>query len=228
MSVLCITYRRLSTKLSNGEYAHDGAIDIMGSTVVFKDASFKHIIEALYTALTSNESVDRVILQRTDRPGIAPIELGSTLVQLLRTDPLSAYRAMNFNAIPAISTGGSSVGADFSRHVYVRIQDGRVEDPLTGTWRPLAYGSKQGWKVRAENNNSSTWLPLVALVDDAPSGAGSIERIAFATWAIVDVEELLKTNAREFYLPRVWNTNGPWILREELQALYEESKEKVS
>lgn len=225
--IITLRYKRLQEKV-NGEYPYQGTFEIAEAKEPFDSASFKQLVVRMHEILTQFPDIDRIIFQRDDRPGIVPFELGPQTIRELRTDPLTAYRSMSFNPEPSVSVTGLSVGNTFSRHVYVCVRDGKVEDPITGTWRTLAYGTKQGWKIRGVGNNSAAWLPLVALVDDAPDGVVSIERIVFARWALVDVEDLLRTESTHFYLPRPWNLNGPWISREELQHMYSRSKESIS
>jgi hypothetical protein len=227
VTTLTLEYQRIHQKV-DGEYPFQGAFIIEQAREAFDSLFFKRIVGRLHELLVMYPHLTRVIFQRTDRQGIVPIELGPGTVETLRVDPLTAYRSMNFNPEPSVNITGSSIGAEFARHLHIRVQDGKVEDPLSGSWRTLAYGSKQGWKIRGENNRSTTWLPLVALIDDAPEGTSNIERIAFTRWALVDVEALLATDVTHFYLPRPWNLNGPWISREELQHLYKKSKETVS
>lgn len=227
MNVITVRYQRLTSKI-DGEYPYAGAFEVGDTKEVFDKMNFKRVIARLHEILVETPSLERVIFQRCDRPGIMPVELGTYTVDQLRTDPLSAYRSMNFNPEPTTAVTGAVESSRFGRHIYLRVQNGMIEDPLTGEWLTLAYGTKQGWKIRAKNNRSSTWLSLHALVDDAPEGVSSIERIAFANWALVDVEELLKHDNTHFYLPRAWNANGPWITKEELLRLYEKHKENLS
>lgn len=227
MTVLTLRYKRIHKKV-DGDFPYQGAFELGAVQEAFESMHFRRMVARTHEILSQHPHVERVVFQRDDRPGIVPFELGPGTVQLLRTDPTAAYRAMNFNPEPSVNVTAGSLGSEFSQHVYIRVQEGKVEDPLTGAWKTLAYGHKQGWKVRGENNRSDTWLPLVALVDDAPEGVSSIERIVFARWALVDVDELLKTAATHFYLPRPWNVNGPWITREELQHLSKKNKENAS
>lgn len=228
MTTVTLEYKRIHQKV-NGEYPFQGAFILdTKEREPFDSLFFSKIIGRLHELLVLYPAIDRVLFQRTDRQGIVPLELGPSTVHLVRVDPLTAYRAMNFNAEPSDMATGAGTGAAFSRHVYVRVQDGKVEDPLSGTWRTLAYGSKQGWRIRGNTNRSATWLPLVSLIDDAPAGTSDIERIAFTRWALVDVESLLSTDSTHFYLPRPWNVNGPWITKEELQYLYAKSKESAA
>lgn len=225
--VITLRYRRLHEAV-DGDFPYEGSITADDCKMQFTALPFKKLVGMLHEVLQKYQEDTRVIFQRVDRPGITPFELGPHTIKQLRVDPVGAYRSMNFNSEPSLSATGMSVGRDFSRHIYVAVSNCRVEDPITGTWKVLAYGHKQGWKIRGDNNKSSTWISIVGLLDDAPEGSTSIERIVFVRWAIVDVEDLLNTSAKRFYIPRPWNTNGPWISRDELQYMYDNSKEKAS
>jgi hypothetical protein len=41
-------------------------------------------------------------------------------------------------------------------------------------------------------------------------------------WVRFSVHDLLELNKERYYLPRVWNTSGPWISHEDLQKKYRE------
>jgi hypothetical protein len=222
VTVLEVRYRRLQTK-DNGEYPYAGCFVFEGVTEEFPALFYRQLIGRLHDLLKEHPTLDRLLFQRTERRGILPFELGPGTFQLLREDPVAAYRAMTVEIDRGASVSAATLGtegATFGRYLYLRIQRGEVSDPLTGQRLNLAYGEKQGWKIRAQNSASDTWLPLFSVIDDAPLGATAIERIAYMHWALLDVEYLLKLDHPAFYLPCPWNTTGPWVTREELQQRY--------
>ena len=222
-----LRYKRLHEKVA-GEYPYTGTLALNAEEIDLPALSFRDIVQRVHEVLRAHPGTSRVVFQRTERPGIMPFELGPRTVDMLRRDPEEAYQAMNFNTEKSVQATGSGEGSVFSRHVYLRVENGNIEDPLSGQWLTFAYGEKLGWMIRGPGNNTSKWLPLVGLIDDAPEGAKGIERLAYTRWALLDVEELLARTNSHFYLPRPWNTNGPWITREELLHLYNKSKETVS
>jgi len=226
MNILELHYQRLHEFNIDGEYPYTGFFRVDKHEMHFASASFKELVHTMHKLLVDTDAIKRVILQRTERDDVRPFELGPTTFDLLKTDPAAAYAAMTMPIDTQVS--GAGAGDTFGRQVYLRVANGQIEDPLTGKWLTLAYGTKQGWKIRGEGNASSEWLSLSAVVDDAPEGTKTIERLIYMRWALIDVEELLKKSSDRFYLPRAWNKNGPWITREELVALYEKSKENAS
>ena len=228
MSTLVLRYKRLHEKIGN-EYPYQGVIVWNGVEKRFDRMFFRGIIGELHNILKEAPLETRVIFQRTDREGIVPFELGEHTIRLIRRDPVLAYKKMNFNSEPTVQVTGSGEGAAFGRYVYLRVENGMIEDPLTGHWKTFAYGPEKGWMIRDDETNDHTrWLPLVSLIDSAPEGATNLERLAFTRWALLDVEQLLcRMDATRFYVPRPWNSHGPWISREELLKLYEKSKEHM-
>lgn len=207
-----------------GQYFYQGKIGYKEIEHDFINWSFKHIIQKLSDVLREYPEVNDVVMQRTDREGILPMGFGPVMVDLLRKDPLSAYRSLDLN-----TRDFSYVSSDqepqlvwfdrvFTDKVYLRMRGGNVECPLTGAWRSLAYGEKKGWKIRGEGNSSSKWVPLERLIDVAPEGTEGIQRLSFCVWAQVDLQKLLDMKAPEYYLPRRWNTRSSgWIDREQLE-----------
>jgi hypothetical protein len=194
-----------------------------------------------------------VVMHRTDREGLHPIQLGEETRVLLRDDPVKAIRRMNVqpgqpvrgdeDAVgqPTLRAAYDTLAAAFGERVYLRMRQGSIEDPITGTWKSLAYGPKIGWRIRGDNNKSRTWLPIrlegVELPDisedatpDELRGVGDklAEALASCRWASVDINDLLNHQAERFFLPRAWN-QGKWIGWNALNERYERyMKEKMS
>lgn len=184
----------------------------------------------------------KVALQRFDQPGMVPVQLVEQLRELLRDDPVAAIRAMDPRGHtspprmpvqgPVIRSGVDTLAEAFGERVYLRMQSGCVEDPLTGAFLSLAYGPKSGWRIRGEGNSYLKWLPiqvenLGGSVDDTfletnPQAAAQKlgELMAGARWASCLVEDLLSMPANRFFLPRQWNEQQ-WISRRDLQQRLE-------
>jgi hypothetical protein len=223
-----VRYRRVPEKVGD-EYVYEGSLSCNAVNARFEAWPFRSIVQCVHVALTQHPEIDRVVFQRTERPGICPYNFGPKAVYTFRTDPEAAYRSMDFNAEPSVMVTGAGDDSKFGRTLYLRVESGQVEDPLTGKWESFGYGVKHGWMIRPTgNNDTGTWLRVLGLIDSAPDGVTNVERLAFVHWALIDVEELLRRRNTHFYLPRPWNLNGPWITREELQHLYTKSKENAS
>lgn len=208
--------------LIQGVYTYVGKIQCPdGEVQSFIGTDFKGLVKLLHRLLNKYEGIDEVLMQRTDSPGIPPMGLGPAMIELLKTDPLSAYRIMNFDS-SSYAHGNRELDqlADvFGQNVYIKMAGGYAECPLTATFRPLAFGSKHGWKIRGEGNSHGAWLPLVKILDSSPDGCVGFERLAFCTWAVVKITDLIATKNTQFYLPRAWNKDGPWISREDLEHM---------
>ena len=59
-----------------------------------------------------------------------------------------------------------------------------------------------------------TWVPVERL---AP-----LSKTENPRWAVVRVETLLDKKYERYFLPRAWNTSGPWITHEDLQKKHEQ------
>ena len=221
---LLLEYKRLSKEV-DGVYPYTGKFSYSCLEENFIGWDFKKLVNKLSDTLNAHADIDSVVFQRTDREGIMPMSLGPATIDLLRKDPLSAYRAMNFNTSGFLTDkdkGYNKLSRTFGPVVYVKMASGRIQCPVTGEWKSLAYGVKTGWKIRGEGNNHDKWVPLLGVVDTAPDGANVLERIAFCHWAQVDVRALLDTGHDKYYLPRAWNEWGSWIDRDSLEQLLKE------
>jgi len=222
---LVLSYRRMKEKRGD-EYPYNGKIEVRGLETNYSESfvgwDYKRIIVRLHQLLLTHDA-KKALFQRTERDDLMPVELGERLLHLLRVDPLSAYRAMLYESAPA---AGSQTAIDdvitgsFGEVVYLRMANGRVEDPETGAMLSLGYGPQSGWRVRRNDNNSGNWIPIQP-VDDAPDGTSFAERLAFFRWARVKVQDLLAQKLERYYLPRAWNEKGPWISHMELSSRLE-------
>lgn len=221
---LTVHYRRLPKK-TGVEYGYSGRISVRGDeagdNIPFIGWSYKEIVYKL-SELSNAWSVTKILLQRTERDDIAPSEIGERLRELIKLNPEQALHALTYEPAPLPEESRKKLEViegtveGFGETVYLRMSNGSIEDPETGSWLSLAYGPKSGWKIRREDNDSSRWISI-AIVDTAPEGALVAERLAFARWAGVLVEDLLAQKLDKYYLPRSWNKPGPWITHEQLE-----------
>lgn len=228
-------------ELVEGEHLFSGFISLQG--VEGNKLSHRTLTDLKYHQLMTEVSRDlqatpdaHVVLQRTERAGIAPMVLEEETRVLLRDDPVRAIAAMNVQ--PGSKAGGTTVrngpspfdavAEEFGPRVYIRMRNGMFEDPVTGTWLTVAYSSKgKCWLIRADNNKSETWLKvgipslsLATKVTDDMEEVGA--ELAKSCWATASVEDILQQNVNRFFLPRRWNTNGQWITRTELRKLLDD------
>jgi len=225
-----------------GEYPFQGKLTVVDeegkelSSLPFISCIFKDLIKKIHRKLVEDEEIDLIWLQRTERNDIVPMELDSQSTDLIRKDPLTAYRNLmqepqgnNFHTAYARIMGAKRKheAEVFGENIYLDIARGCILNPFTGDWSTLAYGPEHGWKIREENNRPDSWLPI-AMIDDAPKGTPFGMRLAFARWAVVSVHCLLARQADKYYLPRSWNpdSEGTWMTYEQLKSMLEEHQRK--
>jgi len=193
----------------------------------------------------------QVVMQRFDSPGLVPVQLGEQLRVLLRDDPAGAIRSMDIRGQfapgpvvpiqgPVLRSGVDTLADAFGERVYLRMQGGCAEDPLTGYFTSLAYGPAHGWFVRGKSNSYQEWLPIrlegaeigvddSAIATDPQAAVAKLgEVLPTLRWASCLVEDLLKLPGSRFYLPRRWNKQQ-WVsrgdLRERLDKFRKERQE---
>lgn len=212
----------------------------------FTGLHFKDMMTHLAAVLrnwTPEEAPDiDVIIQRTDRAGLAPYKLDKQTVELLRTDPVAGIAALSVE-----SASPSTIEA--------QVQQERSPPPPTpvlrrGTGTLIdAFGEQVGFRVRVhelECPGCGFWSPFTTpgLLRD-PERVGQVFKTVFvctkkcqgrfvlschAEYGFIDVSYLLeKTTLDQFYFPRAWNGGQPWVTRQVLQQKYDEyKKEKAS
>ncbi len=239
IATIVLAYKRLP-ELVEDEHLFSASISLQDGegSVVFQRSLADMEFHKMMTEVSRDlrESPDaHVVLQRTERSGIAPMVLEEDTRVLLRDDPVQAIAAMNIKS--GSKAGGTVVRSapspfddaaeEFGLRVFVRMRNGMFEDPVTGTWKTVAYSSKgKCWLIRADNNKSETWLEVgipslsLALKVDDMEAVGA--ELAKSCWATVKVEDVLQQNTNKFFLPRRWNTHGQWIGRTELRKLLDE------
>jgi hypothetical protein len=256
-----ILHHKRHPELVNDVHLWSGTIELQGEDAKrLKAESFVGLQYRKVLAKVSNwlrEAPDAgVVFRRTDRPGLQPILLGEDIRTLLRDDPVRAMRCMDMQAgdvvrgdeapvvphpEPALRAGFDTMADAFSERVFMRMRNGMIEDPLTGRWLQLAFGPKIGWRIRAENNNSASWLPIRLEDVRLPEVSEDVKEedlqklmpqvsgaLAACRWASLEVEDLLAKDVERFFLPRRWNAGQKWIGRGALRARLEKyKKEKV-
>lgn len=256
MTEVLVLHHARKPELVNDEHLYYGRLELQnGEGEVLQSDPFLGMQFHRMLTLVARELVKhpeaRVVMQRFDSPGLVPVQLGEQLRVLLRDDPTAAIRAMDIRGQfapgpitplqgPVLRSGVDTLADAFGERVYLRMQGGYVEDPLTGCFTSLAYGPVNGWFVRGKSNSYQEWLPIrlegaevgvdADLVASDPQAAVAKlgEVLPTLRWASCLVEDLLKMPGNRFYLPRQWNKRQ-WISRRDLQeSLDKFRKEKQS
>jgi hypothetical protein len=253
-----ILHHKRHPELVNDEHLWSGTLELQdqdGKRVradSFVGMTYRKMLVMLSRMLRENPE-SKVVFRRTDRKGLQPILLGEDIRVLLRDDPVQALRYMdlqpgspvqgderNVTPEPVLRAGLDTLADAFGERVYLKMQHGQVQDPLTGTWSQLAYGPKIGWRIRGESNKSESWLPIQlegVVIDTCPSGETEEElkadmqvlaaALATCRWASVEVEQLLQRSTKKFFLPRRWNNGRQWIDRADLRARLDKYKKEI-
>lgn len=244
-----ILHHKRHPELVNDQHLWSGMLELQGTegqrvtAVTFVDLLYRKVL-GMVSSMLQEYPDDPVVFLRTDRSGLQPIQLGEATRVLLRDDPVQAIRSMDVQGAPSVQgdeqpvvlppgpvlrAGFDTLADAFGERVFLRMQKGRIEDPLTGQWRQLAFGPKIGWRIRGKNNDSASWMPIQ--LEDVPAlyVSGDAEEgelaermqswsasLAACRWASLAVEDLLQVRAQRFFLPRRWNQEQ-WIDREALQ-----------
>ena len=218
MKTVVLRFKRLPELVSD-KHPYVGGCTVLeddnvaaGGSVEFDRVFFEDMITRLCRVVSEHEA-DRVIFHRVDRPGLKPTVLADHLVHLFKTDPVSAIRALSPMSSLNVPYGAQVLADAFGEHVYVRMVDGSVEDPITGKLRTLAYRVSDGsFMVRGDGDDPATWLSISLVgVRATPSETD----ILSAAWATVRCTDLLG-RATQYYLPRKWNFPDSWITDEKL------------
>lgn len=241
MIEVTLAYRREgSTMLSAGRVSVKQDDAPAHDEVSFEHLEYKRMMRELSYALRKlPDGVEtKVIIQRTDRPGINPYVLDPASVSLLRTDPVAGLAAMSVESpspmqvlenikkaaapptpLPTLRVGNETLADAFGENVAFKVRAHELECPGCGFWG--VYTTPR-------------------LLND-PDRAGQVFKTAFVChkrcnqrfivschkeWGFVGVEDLLKTPLAAFYLPRGWNNRRPWVSRADLQQKYDDYKKE--
>jgi hypothetical protein len=196
-------------------------------SIDFCDLSFRGIIVDLHRLLVELPEDTVLVFQRMDRPGLAKVTLEEETTRLIREDPVAAARAMSPAPVVVnlkdqqaamgkpmkklLRVGRDTLAAAFGDVIYCTMRrGGLVECPICGRWGRCSVDSttQNGYFHCA---NCSAAIPGKSY----PQEDGG--------WWGIDMRVLLReTTSDSLYLPRDWNTTGPWIGRSDLQEKYDE------
>lgn len=218
MPSITLEYKRVGHSYK-GRILHDAipCLDI-------EDASFKELMVAVCSKMKADTSA-RVFLKRVERPGLRPVEIAGAEYEELLSDPEAFADARSTEHRVVHTRDGVSVadtvkltvraGVDtladaFGGVVYCRMRrGGGVECPCCGRWG-----------VARSDRNMNGFFRCKACSAEI---IGKAYPTKDGGWWGIDIRVLLQdTTSKMFYLPRAWNTSGPWISREDLERKYEQ------
>lgn len=171
----------------------------------------------------NEHSIEKLVVERSDRDNLKPFVFDNPMTELLRNDPVAALRMMNPPPIhidlrkqkmppptPVFTTTGyDTLAESFGDEVYAKMRSGSVECPGCGMWSP---------QIHSDSRFHCSKKCLLVIDTNYVEG-----------WALFKYEELLTLNLARYYFPRGWNKSGGWISQDDLRALFEQwKKEKTS
>jgi len=241
MIEVTLAYRREgTTMLSTGEVSAKLGEESLYCRQ-FESLEYKAMLRQLTLALRACKDAEKVIIQRTDRPGINPYTLDKVTVDLLRNDPVAGMQALSIEspspmqildnikkaaqppiAPPTLRAGSHTLADAFGESVAFKVRGHELECPGCGFWG--VYTSPG-----LLNDPDRVGQTMKTVFVCAKRCKERFHVHCHKEWGFVRVEDLLKTALPTFYLPRTWNNRRPWISRADLQQKYDEyKKEKES
>lgn len=172
------------------------------------------------------------IIQRTDRDGLKPYMVGEMELERFRTDPVAAIQAMTFhvskdartvekteNVMKPMPASIDALIDTFGDMVWLQAEKSKLE-------------GRAGYDVVCPASGE-----LLPLEDNAlRMSCGTILRVTDLAylehgWVGVPTIELLFKGFENYFLPRAWNENGPWIAWAELDKrlkAFDQERERAS
>jgi hypothetical protein len=213
---ILLAFRR-HPELVDDEHLHDGYISIeAGGCIVektdYENVPFKRLINRLASAARTRPHAGVFMMLLDRKPEPLAIELRPDFAKMLREDPVrlldflspAPVRVSLRSEIPVrdnvvvrpapLRTGYDTLAENFGDAVYCKRDKNKIESPLDGRW---------------------------ADVGEFVCKTGLSAEMCGRWWAIQTMELIdSQWEHQRFYLPREWNTSGPWIHHADLKAMY--------
>ena len=227
---LILAYKRRpelvdDTHLFDG-YLQENKLRLKLEGKTFAELIFELSNRLLGLVLTSH---DEVAMIRLEQPTVVH-PLNDDEVEMIRNHPSKYIEALSPPprrivlkvsdqvSVDASMTVGIRSGIDtlvdaFGNYVYIKLRvGGSTECPACGRWKAMTMVGSNGFgETRCYGDDGCGFF--------APSKCLPLE---WGGWAGIKVEILLGIDAiKRFYLPRIWNTSGPWITYEDLREKYD-------
>ena len=211
-----LTYRRVGEK-------YEGSLSVDGTHTLpskFKELDFAQMMTKA-SALLNQHKDAQLLVQRTDRAGMLPIQLEPKLRDMLRDDPTAYIKA---NTIPArtLDLRGERTSALAAKHQVPRhggLRNGL--NILADAFGEVVYAKAKKWAGgvwRYEHPATGRWSDLPTIEYWLQSHDTEVQPLDDKNgWLLLSVEQLLRANAERYYFPREWNEFGSWITKEQLR-----------
>jgi len=236
-----------STELVGDEHTNSGYISVEQDGLIvlkqdFEAALYHTMITDLSRMARSRPEAEVHFMRLDQKPQPVAMQMDAKMLKLLREDPVKYITATSPPPIrvdlrsktkvavqDAVKLRPLRVGYDtladaFGDEVCIRVRFGDggafdAECPGCGRWAGFGMkASTNQYLLRCEQGCSNpkahgTWVAVERL---AP-----LSKTENPRWAVVSLKELLDKKYERYFLPRAWNTSGPWIIHEDLQKKHE-------
>lgn len=199
----------------------------------FNRVFYNQVIARLSNELRANPHLENVTLVRLEADVEMPLDVAT--IQLIREDPVAYIRRTSAPAV--VFRPQSEVKVSDELKIKLRPVEAGY-DAMANTFGSYLFTRRKG--EEAECIGCGRWVELLpnraagptfrtASCDCGHQMYGTTVR-SEREWLMLNTEEVLSvspTNKR-YYLPRTWNTNGPWISHGDLQQKFEQYQEEKS
>jgi hypothetical protein len=212
--------------------AYVGKVEHSAGVETFSGSSFAGMM-LLVSHILWQEPGAGLLIQRTDREGMLPVQLEPALLQMLRNDP-EGYIKANTIAPRTIDLRKERTSALAAKHETPRYGGLRSGlNTLADAFGEVIYAKAKKWAGgvwRYEHPATGRWSDLPTIEYWLQSHDTEVQPLDDKTgWLLLSVEQLLKVAAERYYFPREWNEFGSWITKEQLrQKLEQFRKEKAN
>ena len=228
---LLLAYQRRA-ELENDEHLLDGYLCVVDADANVK-LDKKELIGVNFAQAMSRFSEwakqlpeARLFMLRTEqKPVPIAVELDEVQCKCLREDPVAFIKALSppHRVVVRVSdevhpgdvvrqspirAAHDTLADAFGDYVYFRRKGGKAESPFTGRWQDVVWG------------DSFHMLDGFGVVYEIESSGIDWMKISMAN--LLSLPKGKKPEETRYYLPRVWNTSGPWISHEDLRRKYEQ------
>lgn len=245
---IILAFRR-RPELTDGVHLVEGYFDLKVNTAKgrnhFEDNTFEEVIKAFSALAQDVPDAELFMMRLEQKPKPIAMHLDEQQATMLRENVEAFLRTISpppqrvvirktdniaVSATSAVFKAGHEALADaFGDEIYIRTRKWwKDERSSTPVWRGEIESVFDGrWKechtIVGINEDGKTISCPGDIYDCAISLATTFKKVN-DNWAKVNVVQLLaigeKREQKRYFLPRAWNTSGPWITHGDLKKKY--------
>jgi hypothetical protein len=200
---IVLAYKRRK-ELVNDTHLFDG--HLMDGAIKYKldGKTYAELIFAV-SEVMKGHSHNEVFMVRLEQPSVEHA-LADVEAEMIRTHPTKYVEATSLPPQRIVVKVSDEVPVGTSVMTSIRAGINTLVD---------AFGDRVYLKFKddkVESPFTGRWVPL---------GATEIDAQVDGAWVSVWTKALLSFKASRYFIPRTWNTSGPWITHEDLQEKYD-------